>query len=71
MIKALEYPPDPTSGSRDIPVLFLLSRKELQGLPIYIVPGASHSKTNQVERAVDTPADFTSPEELYKDLIKL
>ena len=33
------------------------------------LPGASHNKTNQVERAVDTPADFTSPEELYKDLI--
>ena len=33
------------------------------------LPGASHNKTNQVERPVDTPADFTSPEELYKDLI--
>ena len=34
------------------------------------LPGASHNKTNQVERAVDTPADFTSPEVLYNKLIE-
>ena len=29
----------------------------------------THIKTENVERAVDTPADFTSPEVLYDDLI--
>jgi GTP pyrophosphokinase len=29
----------------------------------------SYEKTKAVERPVDTPADFTSPEELYQDLI--
>jgi GTP pyrophosphokinase len=30
----------------------------------------SYEKTKAVERPVDTPADFTSPEELYQDLIE-
>ena len=31
--------------------------------------GNTNIKTSQVDKSVDTPADFTSPEELYKDLI--
>ena len=30
----------------------------------------THVKTKKIEREVNTPADFTSPEELYDDLIK-
>ena len=29
----------------------------------------THIKTKKIEREVDTPADFTSPEELYDDLV--
>ena len=32
--------------------------------------GNKNIKTSEVEKSVDTPADFTSPEELYNDLIE-
>ena len=32
--------------------------------------GNKNIKTSKVEKSVDTPADFTSPEELYNDLIE-
>ena len=31
----------------------------------------SNVKTSEVDKAVDTPADFTSPEELYNDLVNI
>ena len=32
--------------------------------------GNKNIKTSKVEKSVDTPADFTSPEELYNDFIE-
>ena len=34
-----------------------------------VLSNNTNRKTERMERPVDTPADFTSPEELYKDLI--